>query len=54
MGMWEEIEALAKKLQKDPELKKIFESQLKEEGFEERIDELSKEVEDLFKHNKDS
>ena len=49
-----DIEALAKKLINDPTLKKAFESQFSEKGFKERVDELSDEVEDLFKHDKDS
>ena len=54
-NFWNEIEALAKKLQKDPQLKKAFDSQIKEKGFKETVDKLSEEVKDLFQHDdKDS
>lgn len=47
------LRKMAKKID-SPQLRKLYREQLKQDGFKEGIDELAKEVENLFKHSEDT
>lgn len=42
------IEKIAKSMENDPELRKQFEANFKNEGFQKTIEKLAKEIQDLF------